>query len=825
MRLHFCLIALCLVFASSCSPEHASQCDCPDGWVCCEDNNKCAPTLAECKGAVVYDGGVDGAVLDATGADSSSAADASGTDGSPTDRWTADTAAQRDGTNPDPDAAQPDTARGDAAQADAGEAPAQPSDFTATTHGPQSIQLSWIAPTGTLSSYRLARRQSGEQNYTDIATPASDDLSYTDNGLEAFVHYAYRLYALNAVGESPAAEAAARTSAQPQLSWDTAPTLASSCHLSVAGDAVFDSAANASYASASATLGLEADSINADENGFSAQLQSFSTGPFDSSWTVNDSLGGATTLQRELALTFTGTASTTSTLARATLQRGADGMLGRQVLFPSEEAATPGMSQPGCARCGGQRSSLTTGYAHTCAVTNRGEVKCWGRNNRGQLGDGSNSDRYNPTTVCLAGTGHNCGQGQPLMDVVALSAGSSFTCALLADGHVKCWGTNYAGQLGDGTTSNRNRPVDVCISGSGGGCSGGQKLENIVTIAAGNSFACAVTHLGEVFCWGDNDKGVLGNGTYDDRHVAGIVCASGSGSGCAGGSPLANIVAITAGGAAGQGHVCALTISGSVKCWGANTRGYLGDGTNQGDNCSINETVCRPLPRDVCLSGSGPGCAGGSLLTDVVALYSGAYHNVAIMEDGDVLCWGSSSYSNCADGVDSVFDREDYLNPTASCQSGSGVGCQQLTNVISFSGSDNHSCVVLEGGDTKCWGDQFYAQLGNGNYSMEDISLPVPVCQSGSGVNCPVFSNVVAISGRYAHTCTITDQGRIFCWGRNDYGQVGNGTNTGAACTNPLEDICVFNPVEVCASGQGSNCDKFTEAAIRGCGALEVTVP
>ena len=141
--------------------------------------------------------------------------------------------------------------------------------------------------------------------------------------------------------------------------------------------------------------------------------------------------------------------------------------------------------------------ALAGGGDHTCALTTAGGVKCWGWNNKGQLGDGSTTDRYTPVAVSGLASG-----------VVAIAAGNAYTCALTETGGVKCWGYNYYGQLGDGSTTNRLMPVDV--SGLTGA---------VQAITAGAYHTCALATAGTVECWGYNGNGQLGNNTTSNQNA------------------------------------------------------------------------------------------------------------------------------------------------------------------------------------------------------------------------------------------------------------------------------------------------------------------
>ncbi|GIV95657.1 MAG: hypothetical protein KatS3mg057_0314 [Herpetosiphonaceae bacterium] len=259
--------------------------------------------------------------------------------------------------------------------------------------------------------------------------------------------------------------------------------------------------------------------------------------------------------------------------------------------------------------------ALSAGDAHTCALLADGTARCWGDNWYGQLGDGSTTSSASPVVV---------GGATPLTDIVALSAGGAHTCALLADGTARCWGDNWYGQLGDGSTTSSASPVVV---------GGATPLTNVLALSAGYAHSCALVADGSARCWGANGAGQLGDGTTTSSASPVVV---------GGATPLTNVLALSA----GSYHSCALLADGGVRCWGANWSGQLGDGS----------TTSSPSP--VAVGGATP-------LTDIVALSAGGEYSCALLADGGVRCWGRNDYGQLGDGTttDSASPVSSLLGP------------------------------------------------------------------------------------------------------------------------------------------------------------------
>ncbi len=353
-------------------------------------------------------------------------------------------------------------------------------------------------------------------------------------------------------------------------------------------------------------------------------------------------------------------------------------------------------------------AAIDTGGEHACALTSSGGVKCWGWNYVGQLGDGTTTDRLTPVDVSGLSSG-----------VTAISAGTWYTCALTSSGGVKCWGSNHDGFLGDGTTTDRLTPVDVVDSSSLSGL-----LSGVTAIAAGYRHTCALTTSGGVKCWGYNPDGQLGDGTTTDSSTPVDVRDPSSLSGL-----LSGVTAISV----GFDHTCALTTSGGVKCWGRNNDGQLGDGTWTNSS----------TPVDVWGLSSG-----------VTAISAGGGYTCAVMTSGGAKCWGNNVIGQLGNGT--------WTN------SSTPVDVWGLSSgVTAISAGGGHTCAVMTSGGAKCWGNNNYGQLGNGTVPYS--SRPVDV------LNLPP---VRAISAGTRFTCAVTTLDGAKCWGYNSDGELGNGTTT-----------------------------------------------
>ena len=340
-------------------------------------------------------------------------------------------------------------------------------------------------------------------------------------------------------------------------------------------------------------------------------------------------------------------------------------------------------------------TAIDAGGFNTCALVSGGTVKCWGYNYYGELGNGttSTSPPYG-STVPVSVTG--------LTGATAISTGNSHTCALLSGGTVKCWGYNYHGELGNGTTSTSppyGSTVPVSVTG----------LTGATAIAAGSAHTCALITGGTVKCWGGNGYGELGDGTTTDSTVP--VSVTG----------LTGATAIST----GDSHTCALLSGGTVQCWGWNNDGQLGNGTRYSATAPVSVTG----------------------LTGVIAIAAGYYHTCALLSGGTVQCWGNNG-GQLGDGT-----TTDSTVP---------VSVGGLTGAAAIGAGYGHTCAVISGGTVQCWGMNYIGELGNGTNT--DSNVPVTVTG---------LTGVTAIAAGLEHTCALLSGGTVQCWGDNHYGELG----------------------------------------------------
>ncbi len=250
----------------------------------------------------------------------------------------------------------------------------------------------------------------------------------------------------------------------------------------------------------------------------------------------------------------------------------------------------------------------------TCALITGGTMQCWGDNDFGEMGTGNTENSLTPVFVIDS-------EDDPISGVTEIATGQNHTCALIEGGTVQCWGLNFSGRLGDGTTTNRNNPVTVV------GLSGAA-----IAVAASNGHTCALITGGTVQCWGRNSDGQLGDGTKTNRASPVTVVDSED-------DPLTGVAAISA----SPQYTCALMEGGSIQCWGDNGIGQLGTGTTDDSTTPVPVT----------------GLGGTALSVD-----GGFVSTCAFLEGGSIQCWGDNFDGTLGTGTtDNSLVPVDVLDP------------------------------------------------------------------------------------------------------------------------------------------------------------------
>ncbi len=315
-------------------------------------------------------------------------------------------------------------------------------------------------------------------------------------------------------------------------------------------------------------------------------------------------------------------------------------------------------------------SSIALGELHSCALSHAGRVSCWGRNVKGE----SALEELSPVNKLPR-------EIAALADVTALAAGRQHSCALRRSGEVLCWGANHSAQLGRAPFSGPSRPEPV------------RELPPAARIFAGGANTCAQLRAGGMLCWGANESGQLGPGSREARPVPAPIPGTESlvsiafGNNSHAGSQNPDLAKINS-------FACGLTAQGTVLCWGSNYTGQLGDGTRE-DRSEPTRVL------DV---------------ADAIDLELGNVHACALARSGGVWCWGRNEFGNVGDGT---------MGP--STVRPQPVRVPGLDDAIGLALGDAHSCVRRRHGEIACWGVNNFGQLGDGTLLLR----PSPIAVSG----------------------------------------------------------------------------------------------
>lgn len=294
-----------------------------------------------------------------------------------------------------------------------------------------------------------------------------------------------------------------------------------------------------------------------------------------------------------------------------------------------------------------------------------------------------------------------------------IDSGYQHSCAVLGTGTAACWGDDAFGQLGNGApTTDQGSPSPVAIS----------PPRRAVSISAGWEHTCSVLDDGSAACWGSDTAGRLGNGA-----TAGVQQAP-------------SLVALPAGRravtiSAGYEHTCATLDDGSAVCWGSDADGRLGNGSVVTGAQAEPSAVILPTGRRA------------------VAISAGIFTSCALLDNGELFCWGDGFYDGVAGGADQPTPAAVLLPPGR--------------RAVAVSAGDFASCVLLDDGAVRCWGLDLHGEVGNGS--------PFGAVSTPAAVLLPAGTQALAVAAGRAHSCAIMAGGAVSCWGLDQAGQLGDG--------------------------------------------------
>ena len=347
-------------------------------------------------------------------------------------------------------------------------------------------------------------------------------------------------------------------------------------------------------------------------------------------------------------------------------------------------------------------TQIASGSLHTLAINDVGELYAWGNNSVGQLGNGENGTGFSAGFPDLSkdkNTPQRIGSGT---DWKIIAAGTYHSLALKNDGTLYTWGVNDTGQLGDTSTTNRNRPAQV-------------GTDTWKAVAAGESYSLALRSDGTLYAWGTNGNGELGDGTTTQRTTPTQI-----------GTDVWKAVAV------GDNHSLAIKNDGSLHAWGNNRYGQLGDGT----------TTRRTTPTQIGTD------------TDWTVAAAGRYHSLALKSDGTLHAWGRNNRSQLGDGT--------TTRRTTPIRIGSD------TNWKALAGGEQYSLAIKSDGRLYAWGSNADRQLG--------INSPTgktrPSQAAGTGWDDVAGKRF----GANNYSLALKSDGTLYAWGDNTSGQLGDGT-------------------------------------------------
>ena len=394
---------------------------------------------------------------------------------------------------------------------------------------------------------------------------------------------------------------------------------------------------------------------------------------------------------------------------------------------------------------------IAVARSHALALAADGSIYSWGKNNSGQLGDGSKVDTVVPIQVDTSGI-----VGSKVFVSIAAGSGWSngYSFGVTDDGAIYGWGENSYDQLGDGTSIDQTLPVALDTSNVAAGV-------KFASVSAGEGHTLSLTSDGKIYGWGSNWLGAVGDGSNTDRAIPVLVAASGPMSG-------ESVVAISA----GPYHSLALTSTGQLFAWGSGSAGVLGNGTRAGANS----------PSTVSPSSFPVG-------TDFRSVAAGANTSIAITRAGQLFGWGYNGDGQLGIGLETLFQT----TPIAVSTNGLPIN----TTFSSIAVGYDHTLALSSEGLIYAWGDNTKGQLGNGTQSTS--AVPVAV----SNTNFPAGTTFSQIVSGKQYSMALSADGIVYAWGDNSSGQLGDGTTVESTL-----------PLEVSRAGMPDSTKTFSSIAV-----------
>lgn len=362
---------------------------------------------------------------------------------------------------------------------------------------------------------------------------------------------------------------------------------------------------------------------------------------------------------------------------------------------------------------------ISAGNSHSCGLNAVGTAYCWGENGSGQLGNGVTGGTSTiPVAVSTS------------VKFSSVVTGNIHTCALSLSGIAYCWGNNFTGRLGDGSTFSSNIPVLVANPEGG--------PESYSSISASNGHTCTVSLNRNAYCWGDNGSGQLGNSGAGPSSNLPLLVSNPS----AGPETYISI-------SAGYSHTCALSSSNVAYCWGRNIEGQLGNTSNTVSSIPVLVTA-----------------AVGVTYTDISA---GNDFSCGIQANGSAYCWGNNGNGNLGDNTISSSNAPVLVsNPSTGSVAYSSIATGGF-----------HTCAIAQSGDAYCWGYNVDGELGNG----ANFNVLIPNLVSAPSGGAVVYSGIDIGT---KHSCAVSTSGNAYCWGLDGNGQLGD--NSTSASNIPTRD-------------------------------------